>query len=184
MRSCDVVPPRDLVPPASIGREQQEAECARLLHDVHVTRNQSNYVLEGVVSLRSTVAHKLEARAEFAFSSLRSRTSGFIAQVLGQGSQKGVIMPKLERSQWYDLSRDLNWHFKYVKDEEVFLEALSHSHGIPQDAWWGWDEPYKISYREYVHNQAEKDAGVYSVRSVIARSRLFENLDPSWKAAI
>ena len=35
---------------------------------------------------------------------------------------------------------------------------------MPAEAWWNWDEPYKVSYREYVHTQAEKDAGVYSVR--------------------
>lgn len=29
----------------ALGREQLETECARLLHDVHVTRNQSYYVL-------------------------------------------------------------------------------------------------------------------------------------------
>ena len=67
-------------------------------------------------------------------------------------------MPKLERSEWYDLCRDMNWRFKYVTDAEVFPEALSQSHGIPAAAWWNWDEPYKISYRDYVHNQAEKDA--------------------------
>lgn len=54
----------------------------------------------------------------------------------------------------------------------------------PRLRGWNWDEPYKISYREYVHNQAEKDAGVYSVRSAIVRSRLFENLGPGWKAAL
>lgn len=32
-------------------------------------------------------------------------------------------MPKLERSQWYDLSRDMNWRFKYV--EEVFTPFLT-----------------------------------------------------------
>jgi len=93
-------------------------------------------------------------------------------------------MPKLERSQWYDLNRDMNWNFKYVTEAEVFPDAMSHSHGIAPAAWWSWDEPYKISYREYVQNQAEKDTGVYSVRSAIARSRLFDNLDPGWKAAI
>ena len=93
-------------------------------------------------------------------------------------------MPKLERSEWYELCRDMNWHFKYVTEAEVFPETLSQSHGIPAEAWWNWDEPYKISYREYVHNQAEKEAGVYSVRSALARSKLFENLDPGWKAAI
>jgi hypothetical protein len=38
-------------------------------------------------------------------------------------------MPKLERSEWYELRRDMNWHFKYVTDAEVFPEALSQSHG-------------------------------------------------------
>ena len=93
-------------------------------------------------------------------------------------------MPKLERSQWYDLSRDMNWNFKYVTEEEVFPDVLSQSHGIPAATWWNWDEPYKISYREYVHNQAAKDAEVYSVRSAIARSRLFEHLDPGWKSTL
>jgi toluene monooxygenase system protein A len=32
-------------------------------------------------------------------------------------------MPKLERSQWYDLCRDMNWHFKYVTEAEVFPEV-------------------------------------------------------------
>jgi len=54
-------------------------------------------------------------------------------------------MPRLERSQWYDLSRDMNWEFKYVTEAEVFPEVLSHSHGIPAPGWWNWDEPYKIS---------------------------------------
>lgn len=43
-------------------------------------------------------------------------------------------MPKLERSQWYDLSRDINWSFKYVTGEEVFPEAVSEGHGIPEPA--------------------------------------------------
>jgi hypothetical protein len=25
-------------------------------------------------------------------------------------------MPELERSQWYDLTRDMNWRFKYVTE--------------------------------------------------------------------
>ena len=32
-------------------------------------------------------------------------------------------MPKLERSQWYDLSRDMNWNLKYVTEEEVFPDS-------------------------------------------------------------
>jgi hypothetical protein len=57
-------------------------------------------------------------------------------------------MPTLERSEWYQLSRDMNWQFKYVSDAEVFPEALSESKGISPSGRWNWDEPYKISYRE------------------------------------
>ena len=93
-------------------------------------------------------------------------------------------MPKLQRQDYYDTARDMNWAFSYVKDEDVFPEELSKSFGIAADEWWSWDEPYKLTYREYVHNQAGKDAGIYSIRSTIARSKLYENLDVGWKSAI
>jgi toluene monooxygenase system protein A len=93
-------------------------------------------------------------------------------------------MPGLARSQWYDLTRDMNWTLSYVDQEEAWPQDLSNTYGIPAESWWGWDEPYKITYTEYVHNQVGKDAGVYSVNSVISRSRMFEELDPGWKSAI
>jgi len=93
-------------------------------------------------------------------------------------------MPRLGRSEWYDLARDMNWNFRYVSHEEVFPEELSRDLGVPPEEWWSWDEPYKISYREYVHNQVTKDTEVYAVNEAIARSRLFDELDPGWKGAI
>jgi methane/phenol/toluene hydroxylase len=42
----------------------------------------------------------------------------------------------------------------------------------------------KISYLDYVRNQAQKEAGVYAVRSALVRSKFFKDLDPGWKAAI
>ncbi len=93
-------------------------------------------------------------------------------------------MPRLARSEWYDLTRDMNWKLSYVSEEEAWPEALSNSYGVPVERWWTWDEPYKITYSEYVHNQVDKDTGVYSVNSVVARSRLYEQLDPGWKSAI
>ena len=93
-------------------------------------------------------------------------------------------MPKLQRQDYYDTARDMNWAFSYVKDEDVFPEELSKSFGIVADEWWSWDEPYKLTYREYVHNQDGKDAGIYSIRSTIARSKIYENLDVGWKSAI
>jgi len=93
-------------------------------------------------------------------------------------------MPRLQRTQWYDLTRDMNWQFKYVTEEEVFPKQLSDSQGIPSEVWWKWDEPYKISYNEYVHNQVDKDVGIYSIKGATSRSNIFEQLDPGWKSAL
>ncbi|MDA8070237.1 MAG: YHS domain-containing protein [Actinomycetota bacterium] len=93
-------------------------------------------------------------------------------------------MPKLARSQWYDLTRDMNWDLRYVSEEEAFPTDMSDARGVPAQEWWRWDEPYKISYGEYVHNQADKDASVYSVNSAIGRSHIFEDLDAGWRSAI
>lgn len=93
-------------------------------------------------------------------------------------------MPRLDRSEWYDLTRDMNWKFRYVDEAEVFPQVQSNGYGIPAQEWWRWDEPYKISYREYVHNQAEKDQAVYSINSAVGRTTLFEKLDPGWKSSI
>lgn len=93
-------------------------------------------------------------------------------------------MPKLARSEFYDLTRDMNWTLRYVSPEEAWPEELSHSFGVAPEAWWAWDEPYKITYTDYVHNQVDKDTAVYAVNQVVARSKLFESLDPGWRAAM
>ncbi len=93
-------------------------------------------------------------------------------------------MPRLARSEWYDLTRDMNWTLEYATEEEVWPEDLSNSVGIPMQAWATWDEPYKITYQEYVHNQAGKDAAVFAVNSAVARSQMYENLDKGWQGAI
>ncbi|WP_040790839.1 aromatic/alkene/methane monooxygenase hydroxylase/oxygenase subunit alpha [Nocardia paucivorans] len=93
-------------------------------------------------------------------------------------------MPKLSRSDWYDLSRDMNWTFRYVTEDEVFPEELSGSHRVSSEGWSKWDEPYKIGYREYVHNQVTKDTTTYSLKNTIRKSKLFDQLDPGWKSVI
>lgn len=93
-------------------------------------------------------------------------------------------MPKLSRSDWYDLARDANWTFRYVTEEEVFPEELSGTHRVYTEGWLKWDEPYKVGYREYVHNQVTKDTTTYSLKNAIGRSKLFDQLDPGWKSVI
>ena len=79
-------------------------------------------------------------------------------------------MPRLPRSEWYDLTRDMNWDLSYVTEERGLPEPTVQQLRRPDRDWWTWDEPYKITYPEYVHNQAGKDAGVYSVNNVVNRS--------------
>jgi toluene monooxygenase system protein A len=94
-------------------------------------------------------------------------------------------MPKISRSDYYDLTRDMNWRLRYVAEEDAFPADLAgDARGIPAEEWWTWDEPYKLTYREYMQNQAHKDTSAYSVKSAVSRSHLFKDLDPGWKAAI
>ncbi|MCQ4079119.1 hypothetical protein NGB36_00430 [Streptomyces sp. RB6PN25] len=62
-------------------------------------------------------------------------------------------MPGLARSECYDLTRDMNGKVSYVDEDQAWPEDLSNSFGVPAEAWWRWDEPHKITYCEYVHNQ-------------------------------
>ena len=65
-------------------------------------------------------------------------------------------MALLDRSEWYDLARDTNWTPSFVTREELYPPALSGGEGIPDDAWEGYDEPYKVSFREYVEIQRQQ----------------------------
>lgn len=94
-------------------------------------------------------------------------------------------MPKLSRSDYYDLTRDMNWQLRYVDQDEAFPPEMAGAVlGIEPEGWWQWDEPYKLTYREYMRNQATKDTATYAVKSAISRSNLFHDIDPGWKAAI
>lgn len=93
-------------------------------------------------------------------------------------------MPKLERSVYYDLTRDMNWQLRYVSEQEAFPAELVNNYDVPFEAWWEWDEPYKVTFNEYVYNQSDKDASTYSVKAAIGRSKLFDQVDEGWKSAI
>lgn len=93
-------------------------------------------------------------------------------------------MPRLARSEWYDITRDMNWKLSYVDEEAAWPTDLSNAYQVPQEQWWTWDEPYKVTYPEYMQNQYGKDASVYSFNEVVGRSKMYEQLDPGWKSAI
>ena len=67
-----------------------------------------------------------------------------------------------------------------LTEDELFPEAQSGALGLPLSAWEDYDEPYKISYREYVQTQREKDAGVYTVKAALARANFLDQAEPGW----
>lgn len=86
-------------------------------------------------------------------------------------------MALLDRSEWYDLARETNWTPSFVAESELFPDEVSDPYGVPVEAWETFDEPYKVSYREYVKTQREKDAAAYSVKAALSRQRFYETAD-------
>lgn len=89
-------------------------------------------------------------------------------------------MSLLDRRQWYDLARDTNWTPVFVTEDELFPPEMSDGFGLPMKEWESYDEPYKVSYREYVGIQREKDSGAYSVKAALQRSKYYETADPAY----
>ena len=93
-------------------------------------------------------------------------------------------MALLDRSDWYDIARDTNWTPTFVTRDELFPENMSDPYGIPVEEWETFDEPYKVSYREYVKVQREKDSSAYSVKAALSRSKFYEEVDEGWASVL
>ncbi len=93
-------------------------------------------------------------------------------------------MTSLKQDEYYDLIRGVNWTPKYVPEEEIFPEEMSGSRGIPMAQWEAFDEPYKVTYGDYVQTQREKDAGVYSVKAGLERANYVKTADPGWVSTL
>jgi toluene monooxygenase system protein A len=90
----------------------------------------------------------------------------------------------LERSEWYDIARRTNWTPKYVTEEELFPPEMSDPYGVSNELWETYDEPYKVSYTEYVSVQREKDLGTYSVKAAVARQNFVAKCDERWRSIL
>ncbi|MGH8595845.1 MAG: YHS domain-containing protein [Gammaproteobacteria bacterium] len=93
-------------------------------------------------------------------------------------------MALLNRSDWYDLARTTNWTPRYVSEEEIFPAEMSDRFDLSLAQWEAYDEPFKISYREYVDVQSKKDADAYSVRAALARSNFYDKAEPGWQSIL
>ena len=89
----------------------------------------------------------------------------------------------LNRDDWYDTSRDLDWTLSYVEHDAAFPPQDTGVREIPREAWAGWDEPFRVSYRDYVRIQREKEAGVKAVGSALRRAGTYARLAPAHVAA-
>ena len=90
----------------------------------------------------------------------------------------------LQRDQWLDLARKLDWDYTYVDERDVFPELVSGRPWLPHAAWAEWDEPYRTSYAEYVAGQHEKESAVRAVRESVGRPEDFARLDPTWRSVL
>ena len=90
----------------------------------------------------------------------------------------------LERDDWLDLARKLDWEYSYVSERDVFPEAISGRPWLPHAAWKAWDEPYRTSYAEYVAGQHGKEAAFRAVRDAVGQVADFERHDRAWLSAL
>ena len=90
----------------------------------------------------------------------------------------------LKRDEWLDLARKVDWELSYVREQDAFPETTSGRPWLPGGAWRDWDEPYRISYAEYVSNQHAKDAAVYAVRDAVGHADDARRLAPPWLDAL
>ena len=93
-------------------------------------------------------------------------------------------MALLQMDEWYDLARETNWTPSYVSEDELFPTPMSNTFDIPVETWETFDEPYKVSYRDYVKAQRDKDVGAYSVKAALGRAEFFKKASPHWKALL
>jgi toluene monooxygenase system protein A len=91
---------------------------------------------------------------------------------------------KLDRAEWLDLARKLDWTYSYVSEREVYPEPVSGTPWLEQEAWQSWNEPFRTSYHEYVIQQAAKDASVHAVRAAVGRVEDFQKHDRQWLSAV
>lgn len=61
---------------------------------------------------------------------------------------------------------------------------MADDFGIPVEVWETFDDPYKVTCRDYVKSQRDKDVGTYSVKAALSRANFFTKSSPHWKALL
>src|SRR4029079_17648479 len=86
----------------------------------------------------------------------------------------------LKREEWLPLARKLDWDFSYISEREAFPESVSGTPWLSAQEWREWDEPYHITFSDYVSQQSDKDDAVYAVRDAMGKLEDYRRLAEPW----
>lgn len=84
----------------------------------------------------------------------------------------------IDHSTDYRRTKRLYWEPSYVDPEEVYPPSASG--GIHCKDWDRWDDPFQISYRQYVEVQSKKDQGYHPTREAFDRYGGCDRIDERW----
>ncbi|MGH8998613.1 MAG: toluene hydroxylase, partial [Acidimicrobiia bacterium] len=68
-------------------------------------------------------------------------------------------MPVITKDREHRRTRRLYWQPTYVDEETIFPSVARE--GIHFKDWDSWDDPFHMSYRQYIDVQAKKEAGFH-----------------------
>lgn len=88
------------------------------------------------------------------------------------------------REEWSDLARKLDWTFSYADERQVYPEALAGTPWLPAAEWRDWDEPFRITFAEYVATQHKKETAFQAVAEAVGRAEDLARLDPAWLSVV
>jgi phenol/toluene 2-monooxygenase (NADH) P3/A3 len=78
----------------------------------------------------------------------------------------------------YNRTKRLYWEPSYVPKEAIYPPA--NYEGIYFKDWDRWDDPFQMSFKQYVEIQAKKDNGFHPARDAFDRYGGTERMDPRW----
>jgi toluene monooxygenase system protein A len=97
---------------------------------------------------------------------------------------KRNLSKKLPDHDWFHLTKDLDWQYSYVQEDEVFPVEIAGEPWREQSFWQAWDEPFKFTYPNYVQNQAKKEESVLAVQDLLGGLEQFKKLPTCWLNAL
>ena len=90
----------------------------------------------------------------------------------------------LPRDVWFEIARQVDWEFSYVRLDEVFPEVQAGRPWLSPEEWASWEEPYRTTYAEYVATQHAKEGAFQAVRDAVGSAQDFSRLGAPWLSGL